>query len=311
MKNNIETKINKGVELLKEAITQYDLGNTSNAYQIYTEANKYLQEAYQKSNTVEGQNDIKYGDNRNFGVLYKIFESNQRNLLNDKSNTHKINKIMNLIKENKVLFNQFLTYNAFTNPTNVENVTEYVNEAVSLAKFYTPDTLKKHNNILLNLIKESQLDENVIISDDEYQMFENIEYILTHPKNYNNINEMTKIKSFLCEQVSDNNFIKNDKTNIDEQYNHEVNSIIKEHQSKLNEDEIKLINDVTNNPKKAKKLFNENKTCVIDLLNEEIKNGNDVDEWKTILENINNKEFNQKTALIDIAELIELKNTLK
>ena len=78
----------------------------------------------------------------------------------------------------------------------------------------------------------------------------------------------------------------------------------------LNDDEIKLIMEV-NDPLKAKKLFNKYKSEVTSLVNEQIKEGKDVESWNEILNKVNSKVFESKTALTDIAEFIEIKNEIE
>ena len=81
----------------------------------------------------------------------------------------------------------------------------------------------------------------------------------------------------------------------------------------MNEDEIKLIRDVTTNEAKAKKLFFENKNKVIELIKKEAltENQEEKQEWETLLENINGKVYESNTALANIAEFIELRNELE
>jgi hypothetical protein len=67
----------------------------------------------------------------------------------------------------------------------------------------------------------------------------------------------------------------------------------------------------TNDPVKAKKLFNKYKNEVTTLVNEQIERGKDVESWKDVLEKINSKVYEQKTALINISEFIEIKNEIE
>ena len=81
MTNEISTNIEKGIKLLNEALKCYEQGEYSSAYKAYQKAGSFLTEADNRANTSEGQISLKYGGNRNFGVIYKIFESNTKNLL--------------------------------------------------------------------------------------------------------------------------------------------------------------------------------------------------------------------------------------
>ena len=311
MTNEINQNISKGVELLNEALKRYGEGDNNAAFKAYEAAGKFLKEAKERSNTNEGKISMVYGGNRNFGMIYKIFESNTRELLKDKNKTKQLNKIMNLIKENKVLRNEFAAYNAFTNPTNVENAQEYVNEAVSLIKHYSKKTLKENNEKLISLFKECKLNENISVSDEEIELYEGIEYMILNKKSFNNINEYAKIQEKLCEYVNENNNVITESKTVDELYNEKINEMVNKHETVLTEDEIKLIQTVTSNPTKARRVFESTKNDVVTLLREEIEKDVDSDSWATILEGIQNKEYSQENALKDIAEFIELRNELE
>jgi hypothetical protein len=252
-----------------------------------------------------------YGGNRNFGVIYKVFENNTKELLKDKSSKKQLAKILNTIKENKVLMDEFSVYNAFTNQTDVEDADKYVNESISLIKHYSPETLKENNDKLISVIRECKLDENVMLTDEETELFESIEYLIINKKNFSNLNQYSKIQKILCEHVNENNFVKGESPDFDELYEEKTDEIVKKHENELNEEEIKLIRDVTTNESKAKKLFAENQARAIELVKKEIDKGEDTDSWKSILENISKKTFNKDTALTDIAEFIEMKNELE
>lgn len=310
MTNEISTNIEKGIKLLNEALKCYEQGEYSSAYKAYQKAGSFLTEADNRANTNEGQISLRYGGNRNFGVIYKIFESNTKNLLRDKSSQKKLKKIMGLIRENKVLNDEFNTFNAFTNPTNVTNPNEYVSEAISLVTRYSKKTIRENNEKLINLFKEYNLNENISIDDNEIELFENIEYLLLHNKDFKNINKYNEIQNKLCEYVTENNVMLTESVNIDDLYEDKLNEVIDKHGKELNEDEINLIMEVSD-PVKAKKLFNKYKADVVSLVNEQINAGNDVESWNTILEKINSKVYEQKNALTDIAEFIEIKNEIE
>ena len=310
MTNEIGTYTSVGVKLLAEAISLYENNNLQAAYRKYQEAGEYLGEASQLFETEDGKLSMVYGGNRNFGAIYKVFENNAKELLKNKSRQKQLAKILKTIKENKVLMDEFSVYNAFTNPTDVEDADKYVNESVSLIKHYPPETLKENNNKLINVIKECNLDEEMTLTEEETELFEAIEYLIINKKNFSNLNQYSKIHKILCEHVNDNNFVKGDNPDLDGLYEDKTNEFAKKHENELNEDEIKLIRDVTTNENKAKRLFAENQVRAMELVQKEIDKGEDTDSWKSILESISGKAFNKNTALTDIAEFIEITNEL-
>lgn len=311
MINEVELYKSAGIKLLTEAISLYENNDLQAAQKKYQEAGKYLGEASRLFETEDGKLSMVYGGNRNFGVIYKVFENNTKELLKDKSSKKQLAKILNTIKENKVLMDEFSVYNAFTNPTDVEDADKYVNESISLIKHYSPETLKENNDKLISVIRECKLDENVMLTDEETELFESIEYLIINKKNFSNLNQYSKIQKILCEHVNENNFVKGESPDFDELYEEKTDEIVKKHENELNEEEIKLIRDVTTNESKAKKLFAENQARAIELVKKEIDKGEDTDSWKSILESISKKTFNKDTALTDIAEFIEMKNELE
>lgn len=311
MINEVELYKSAGIKLLTEAISLYENNDLQAAQKKYQEAGKYLGEASRLFETEDGKLSMVYGGNRNFGVIYKVFENNTKELLKNKSSKKQLAKILNTIKENKVLMDEFSVYNAFTNPTDVEDADKYVNESISLIKHYSPETLKENNDKLISVIRECKLDENVMLTDEETELFESIEYLIINKKNFSNLSQYSKIQKILCEHVNENNFVKGENPDFDELYEEKTDEIVKKHENELNEEEIKLIRDVTTNESKAKKLFAENQARAIELVKKEIDKGEDTDSWKSILESISKKTFNKDTALTDIAEFIEMKNELE
>lgn len=313
MTNEINTNIENGVKLLNEAVSDYEKGNMAAAYEKYQEAGKFLTEANDFAKTEEGKTSMKYGWNKNFGAIYKVFESNTKGMLRNKSSKKQLSNIIKTIKENKVLSDEFSAYNAFTNPVNIGNTNNYVTESISLIEHYSPKTLKENNEKLINLFREYKLNEDVVINDEEQELYENIEYLITNPKSFSNIGKYESIYNNLCDYVNENKIEIGEKINLDEAYNALMNDVVDKYKATLNEDEIKLIRDVTTNEAKAKKLFFENKNKVIELIKKEAltENQEEKQEWETLLENINGKVYEANTALANIAEFIELRNELE
>ena len=181
---------------------------------------------------------------------------------------------------------------------------------MSLITRYSKKTIRENNEKLINLFKECNLNENISVDDNEIELFENIEYLILHNKDFKNINKYNDIQKRLCEYVTENNVMLTESKSIDDLYDERINEVVKKHENELNDDEIKLIMEV-NDPSKAKKLFNKYKSEVTSLVNEQIKEGKDVESWNEILNKVNSKVFESKTALTDIAEFIEIKNEIE
>ena len=54
---------------------------------------------------------------------------------------------------------------------------------------------KRNNEKLINLFKEYKLNENISVDDNEIELFENIEYLILHNKDFKNINKYTSVRS--------------------------------------------------------------------------------------------------------------------
>ena len=167
---------------------------------------------------------------------------------------------------------------------------------------------KKYCKNFLNFF--NKLNENISVDDNEIELFENIEYLILHNKDFKNINKYNEIQHKLCEYVTENNNILTESKNIDDLYEDKLNEFVNKHEKELTQDEVNLIMEVKD-PIKAKKLFNKYKTEVTSLVNEQIKEGKDVESWNEILNKIGSKVYEHKTALTDIAEFIEIKNEIE
>lgn len=309
--NDIDNKISLGVKLLNESVKLFNEGDIDTAHDKYIKAGEYLNEAKEKTQTNEGKNSLTYGDNLNFGIIYKVFESNALELLSSPKEQVKLKKVMNLIKENKVLFNQFLTYNAFTNPVNVKNITDYVNEAMALVKQYTPKELKENNEKIVSLFKTLNLNENVNLTTKEVEIFENIEYMLLNKKNFNNINKFNDIQKQLCEHVEQCNVLLNESESLDVIYEKNIQKIVEKFEGVLNDSEVELL-EALSDTEKAKQVFTSTKENVVKAINEQIKtcDNENKKDWQEILEQVNKKQYSSTTILEDMYELIEINNEI-
>ncbi len=302
-KDNLE----KAMTLMSSAIKQYEEGKFDVAEHSRREANKLFDEMAREMSTQDGVDKMRFGESRNFGMLYSIFEANTKELYS--TNKDKIVKVVNTIKSNPVLLSEFKTYNAFVNPTGVENPEAYVNEAVSLTERHTVNELKENNVKLLNTLRELGLNENVEVSPEEIELYENIEFVITNRPEITNIYEYSVVKKRLCESVEERNTenkeksVQGMKTSVDEAYE----ALSAKYGEELNEDEIKLVESLSGNAKDAERVFNETRDKLVSKIRKELteSEGTDKQRWNTLLEGIKSKTYDRKTALVDIAEMLE------
>lgn len=309
MNSIIYTNIDNGINLLTKSCDLYNEGKFLEAYKIYEEAGKYLKEATDYVQTEKGKKSIIYGDNRNFGIIYKIFEANTVNLLKTKDGRKKLKNIISTIHNNKILNEQFNIYNTFTNPKNIENTVDYVSEAIDLIQPQSKKEIISANDELIDLFREYKLNENIDLSPNEIDLYESIEYLIFNSKSLKNITDYSKVQKCLCEHVE--KIKKNTtETNIDSIYEEKIDNIVNTHEKTLTDDEIELIQSLSNK-EEAPKIYEKYKKDTINLINTQINEDvNNKDQWCDILEKIQKKNYSDKTALVDISEFIETINEL-
>lgn len=302
-KDNLE----KAMTLMSSALKQYEEGKFDVAEHSRQEANKIFDEINDEMSTQDGMDKMRFGESRNFGMLYSIFEANAKNMYaNDKK---KLVKMVDAFKNNPILLSEFKTYNAFLNPNGVTNAEAYVNEAVQLTEHYTVNELKKANIALLAKMRKLGLDENVCPSSEEIGLYEDIEYVITNKPDITNITAYSGVKHRLSECVKERNTdtkatsSEELKQSIDEAYD----NLSSKYNEELTKDEIELVESLSGDEKKAEKHFNEVKEGLLKRINKELIGSNNIDKarWNALKESIQSKSYNKQTALIDMAEMIE------
>lgn len=302
-KDNLE----KAMTLMSSALKQYEEGKFDMADHSRSEANKLFDSISEELSTQDGVDKMRFGESRNFGMLYHIFESCTKDLYaNDKT---KLAKVVSTIKNEPVLLSEFRTYNAFLNPVNVKDSESYVNEAVSLTDRYNVNDIKKANIGLLSVMRELGINENVSISPEEIKLYEDIEYVITHKPSITNITQYSEVKRNLFECVSERNVMDRSKTGeemkstIDEAYDNLASKYLNE----LTNDEVELVESLTSDKGKAEKFFNKVKSGLLKKIDEAAiaSDGSEHYKWGALREKIESKVYNPKTSLLDVAEMIE------
>jgi len=251
-----QDNLDKAMKLMAEALKQYEEGKFELAEHSRKTANQMFDSVSNELSTDEGIEKVMYGENRNFGIIYNTIEANTKKLYESKEGKKKIGELVNFIRNNNVLLNEFKVYNAFTNPINVEDAKEYVNEAVSVIKRMPKSVIIENNHKLIEKIKELGLNEAVTITDSENELFEAIEYTIFNAPTVTNINEYANVKKIIVENVELNNEVRPEAMDLDEMYEKKVNEISEKYNNVLNSDEIRLIEEISSSPEKAEKTFN-------------------------------------------------------
>ena len=307
----------KGSTLMQQALKKYAEGDFEGGEKDRKEANRYFDMFYAEINSEAGKISQLYGESRNFGIIYNVFEQNIADVYQDKDKKMIIKEGFNLIKNNSILNEQFKIYDMFEKIDNVENAKEFANEAVSLIKHFDKQEVKENNEKLINFIKKNKLDEYVEIPEETENLYEAIEYIILNEKKLDNINDFIKAQNVIVEHIQ------NDKKTINENeekmtfedFKNNLEKQEEELNENINEDEKKLL-DMFVNPKTNKKAVFENyKKQTLEKINDMLQTSENEDKesWNKIYESVNSKTYSDKMTqnIINCAEMLEICSTIE
>lgn len=302
----------KGSTLMKSALKKYEEGDYKGGDKDREMANHFFDKKEEMPLTFSEKDDVAlYGENKNFGIIYNVFEENVKNIIKGKKNYKAIKEITNFIKNNKVLKEQFDCYTALKDKRVSQDVENYLNEAIDFLPNLNKKLVIKENTKLINLLRKNNLDENIHIDDEQIKLYESIEFFLLNKKNLNNINEYNVNKAVIKEHLEKKSIDKNIENLNQKDYYNEVKSIVEKYNKGLNEDEINLITELSENDNKA--VFEKYKNQTIEYISEQIKNTQDVNEkidWNNILAKISIKQFNQKKIFEDVVSFLNVQNII-
>lgn len=296
----------RGKVLMQRALDQLEKGNFEEFETDRALANKFFDEM----NAEEEEMDALYNESRNFGIIYQVIEANVPTLLETKKGKRALRQIVKTIKSDKVLHEQFKAYNNLLPSNRVENVNEYINEALSISPKFDKKSVKASNEKLIRLMKMNKLDEMIDIEDDKLNLFESIEYVTMNKKGLHNIDEYINATSVIKEAI-EKLPINESKGATIETYAKEINNVSESIANDLNSAEMKLLKEVTDG--NGENYFNECKANTLSKLNEMMSKENDIEtksRLSQIYEKINKKSYNKENAIVDISEMVEIQNTI-
>ena len=306
----------KGSVLMQQALKKYAKGDFEGGDKDRAEANRYYDLASAEINSEAGKMTQLYGESRNFGIIYNVFEQNIENLWDTKDGKKIIKECYNLIKSNKVLNEQFKIYDMFEKAQNVEDVKDFVNEASNIIKTFDKKLVMENNEKLIKFIRDKKLDEYVDIPEETENLYEAIEYIVLNKKTYDNVNDFVKAQNVITEHI-----IKNQKNNIVEnnltsaEFENKIEEVEKEITENINQEEKTLLDRFLTNKKQNKKeVFENYKRKTLRKIREMIENSEDSDksQWNKIYENVSSKNFSENMSenITNCAEMMEICSTI-
>lgn len=309
MKNEIDSVFDEAVKLMEAAIKKYKEGDYEIANKRRKSANKLFKEAHKSMSTEEGKDDMVYGESRNFGKIFKVFEANTNKLFETKEGSKAVAVIMNTIKNDKDLATEFKIYEAIENPKNVKNPVEYTNSIMDLVESFSCDSLKEKNENLLSKIRNFGLNENIELDDDTEKLYEAIDYVIRNKKTFDNVNEMASAKGTILESISES--VNRNNSTLDEAVEAASIKIEQKYENILNEDEKEFIEELSKPGVNLKNIFETTKKNLLSSLMEATLNEpENYESWKQLLEKVKSKTFSKDSAIADIAEMIESQNVL-
>lgn len=306
----------KGSVLMQQALKKYAKGDFEGGDKDRAEANRYYDLASAEINSEAGKITQLYGESRNFGIIYNVFEQNIENLLNTKKGKKIIKECFNLIKSNKVLNEQFKIYDMFEKAQNVDDVKDFVNEASNIVKTFDRKIVMENNEKLIKFIRDKKLDEYVDIPEETENLYEAIEYIVLNKKTYDNVNDFVKAQNVITEHI-----VKNQKNNIVEnkitsaEFENKIEEIENEINEKINQEEKTLLDRfLTTRKDKKKEVFENYKRKTLRKIKESYWNSEEADkiQWNKIYENISSKNFSENMSenITNCAEMMEICSTI-
>lgn len=305
----------KGATLMQQALKKYAEGNYEEGDKDRELANKYFDLASMEINSEAGKLSQLYGESRNFGIIYNVFEQNMDRLLKTKKGKAVIREGYRMIKENPILSEQFKIYDMFEKASGVDNSKDFVNEAVDIMKDCDRNKVKAENERFIKFMRKNKLDEYVEIPEETENLYEAIEYVMLNKRGYSNVNDVLKAKSVISEHIEKNAKSSVKKENDFESFNEKVEREEDTVNESLNDDEKKLLNEFMSKNADTRALFEQYKRDTLSQIQKTMDASDEEDKvsWKEVYESIESKKYSDKLSenIVNCAEMIEIVNTIK
>ena len=290
--------LHKGEVLMMEALKWLGDGDIANFDKCRSQANEFFDSAVAFMKTSDGGKAALYGENRNFGIIMKVIEENlDPKMMGTVDGRCLIADIARTIRGDKVLAAESRAYGAITSPSWTDYPNDYVDSALNGLSVFSPKMIAESNDRLIDVMRRHKLNEMVEISDEDIDLYEAIENAILKRGSLSDVDDFVRARGVLVEYVS--------------AHRGESGSI-SESECSLNDDERELIESVRNSVDSGKDMFDRAKSEALRAINEviEIADGGTKGKLSKIYETVESKDFDESTAIGDIAEMIEIKNTI-
>lgn len=313
--------LQRAEELMKKALMAYRDGNFEEGELLRQKSNELFDLGKDEiENTQNNINNV-YGENKNFGIIHKIFENNSPELYKTKDGRKVIASYIKTIKEDKNLLSQFQLYNTLCHVHDLSDSERFVNEALSMIPNMNLDDVLKSNQKLIDIIQKNRLNENVEIDDSTENLFESIEFVLTNKKTFKTlasyVNATSNITTFINENKNKSNVENINVKDIDTELNNFLLEIEEKYEDVLTEDEKTLVQELVDaksdsKSEKQKNIFNKCRNEALEAINNVLKEaeGEVREKLLSIKERVLSREFSEFSLVKDVAEMLEIKDTL-
>lgn len=283
---NTNSTYDKGITLLKNSLKRYEEGDFEGGDKDRKLANELLDKSHFEEES-KYNDDILYGENRNFGIINNVIVENVKNIYKNKQNLKPVGKILKYIKNTPLLKEQFEIYTSLEN-AETSDVETYLNEAIKILPTLNKKEVINENKKLIQMIRDCNLDECIAIPEAKINLYEAIEFFLTNQKNLSNIDNFNLNK------------------NIIKEYIEKIKNTIS-----VNESEENLIKELNEGNKEN--VFNRYKTETVNMISNQLslaENINDKLDWNNMLTRVLIKQFDEKRILEDIKNFIDIQNII-
>jgi len=304
----------KGSVLMQQALKKLAEGDVEGFEKNREMANRYFDLFYAEINSESGKISQLYGESRNFGIIYNVFEQNIDKLFETKKGKHIIKEGYDLIKKNNILNEEFKIYDLFEKSNKQNNTKDFVNEAVSLIKRFDKQEIKENNEKFIRFIKKYNLNEYVEIPEETENLYEAIEYVILNKKDFNNVDAFLNAKNTIVEHIEKNSNVEATGKMTFDQFNEKLDEKQSEIDESINSDEKKLIEMFTSKSTNKRQVFEDYKQNTLQKLQETIETSEEEDKenWKEIYETVNAKKYSEKLTenIVNCAEMLEICSTI-
>lgn len=306
----------KGSVLMQQALKKYAKGDFEGGDKDRAEANRYYDLASAEINSEAGKMTQLYGESRNFGIIYNVFEQNIDNLLETENGKKIIKECYNLIKSNKVLNEQFKIYDMFEKAENVDDPKGFVNEASNIIGAFDKKLVMENNEKFIKFIHNNKLDEYVDIPEETEKLYEAIEYLVLNKKSYNNVNDFVNAQNIITEHISKTKKENDDDKQLSpEEFENKIEEAEANVVENINQEEKTLLDRfLTTRKQNKKEVFEKFKRKTLRKIKEMIEKSEDDDkmQWNNIYESVSSKNFSENVSdnITNCAEMMEICSTI-